>query len=56
MSYSENGGTPFNMNVVPAGGAGYGGDFLVHPGAQGGSIAYETEAYLCGKSMAPICK
>lgn len=27
MSYSENGGTPFNMNVVPAGGAGYGGDF-----------------------------
>lgn len=33
MSYSENGGTPFNMNVVPAGGAGYGGDFLGGNGA-----------------------
>ncbi len=34
MSYSENGGYPFNMNVVPAGGAGYGGDgFLGGNGA-----------------------
>ena len=41
MSYSDTGGNPFNMNVVPAGG--YGGDFLVNPGAQGGSITYATE-------------
>lgn len=32
MSYSDNGGNPFNMNVVPAGG--YGGDgFLGGNGA-----------------------